>query len=377
MTNNSIPPDSRQEAFLNSLGQEIKILAREFGFADCGITGVDLGEHPAYLKKWLAAGYEGGMQWMHNHLDKRCDPALLEPGTLSVITLRMDYLPPETEAVKVLANSEKAYVSRYAVGRDYHKLIRKRLGQMAKRINQYLEDHPDLREAFPAFQSRAFTDSAPILERALAQRGGLGWIGKNCMLITPKAGSWFFLGEIYLNLPLPVDAPFNRDHCGQCSACHTACPTDAFVANGVLDAKRCISYLTIEHKGSIPEELRPLIGNRIFGCDDCQLVCPWNRFAKTTQEQDFHPRHQLDSADLVELFSWEEATFLKNTEGSPLRRTGYSNWLRNLAVALGNAPSSAEVIQALESRLEYPDPIVREHLLWALAQHQAPPATAE
>lgn len=367
----------QQQACLNSLVQEIKRLARELGFADCGITGVDLGEHPAYLKKWLAAGYEGEMQWMHNHLDKRSDPTLLEPGTLSVITLRMDYLPPETETVKVLANPEKAYVSRYAVGRDYHKLIRKRLGQMAKQINQHLDELPELKAAFPEFKSRAFTDSAPILERALAQRGGLGWIGKNCMLITPKAGSWFFLGEIYLNLPLPADPEFTKDHCGLCNACHSACPTNAFVADGVLDARRCISYLTIELKGSIPEDLRPLIGNRIFGCDDCQLFCPWNRFAKTTAEKDFHPRHQLDTADLVDLFHWDEATFLKNTEGSPLRRTGYISWLRNLAVALGNAPSTEAIIQALKARQEHPEPLVREHVLWALQQHQPAAVKAE
>jgi len=365
MTNNSIPPDSRQEAFLNSLGQEIKILAREFGFADCGITGVDLGEHPAYLKKWLAAGYEGGMQWMHNHLDKRCDPALLEPGTLSVITLRMDYLPPETEAVKVLANSEKAYVSRYAVGRDYRKLIRKRLGQMAKRINQYLEDHPDLREAFPAFQSRAFTDSAPILERALAQRGGLGWIGKNCMLITPKAGSWFFLGEIYLNLPLPVDAPFNRDHCGQCSACHTACPTDAFVANGVLDAKRCISYLTIEHKGPVDEDLRPGLGNRIYGCDDCLAVCPWNKFAVAAREVKYHARPDLVAPPLAELAALDDAGFRARFSGSPIKRIGHDRFIRNVLYAIGNSgdPALRGVAQA---RCEDADAAVRDAARWAV-----------
>lgn len=368
--------DPRTQQALAALVEEIRVLAREHGFADCGIAGVDLGEHPAYLKKWLQAGYEGDMQWMHNHLDKRCQPALLEPGTLSVITLRMDYLPPETQAVKILAQPEKAYVSRYALGRDYHKLIRKRLGQMAKKINHYLEADPALKAAFPEFKSRAFTDSAPVLERALAQQGGLGWIGKNCMLITPKAGSWFFLGEIYLNLPLPQDPPFTKNHCGQCNACHTACPTDAFVADGLLDARRCISYLTIEYAGSIPEDLRPLIGNRIFGCDDCQLFCPWNRFADSTHEKDFHPRHQLDSTDLAELFDWDEATFLSNTEGSPLRRTGYRSWLRNLAVALGNAPTSQAVLKALLSRAEDPDPLVKEHVHWALQRHQVQPVKA-
>ncbi|WP_114417261.1 tRNA epoxyqueuosine(34) reductase QueG [Marinospirillum perlucidum] len=365
-----IPLDSQQQACLADLAQQIKDLAKDYGFAATGISSVDLGEHPAYLKKWLDAGYEGEMQWMHRHLDKRCDPAELEPGTLAVVTLRMDYLPPETETVKILGKPEKAYISRYAVGRDYHKLVRKRLAQLAKALNQRLDALPELREAFPELKSRAFTDSAPVLERALAQQGGLGWIGKNCMLITPKAGSWFFLGELYLNLPLPPDPAFGRDHCGQCSACHSACPTDAFVADGVLDATRCISYLTIELKGSIPEELRPLMGNRIFGCDDCQLVCPWNRFAKPTAEKDFHPRHQLDSADLVDLFAWDETTFLKNTEGSTIRRTGYISWLRNLAVALGNAPGSTEVIQALQARADHPEALVREHVSWALKQHR-------
>lgn len=359
-----------QEAALVNLAQSIKQLSKDYGFADCGISGIDLGEHPAYLKKWLAAGYAGEMQWMQNHLDKRSDPALLEAGTLSVITLRMNYLPPETQTVKVLANPNQAYISRYALGRDYHKLIRKRLGQLAKRINELLAKEPCLESLATRFKSRAFTDSAPVLERALAQQGGLGWIGKNAMLITPKAGSWFFLGEIYLNLPLPTATAFNKNHCGQCTACIQACPTQAIVAPGVIDARRCISYLTIELKGSIPEELRPLIGNRIFGCDDCQLFCPWNRFAKTTQEQDFHPRHQLDTRSLIELFSWDEALFLKNTEGSPLRRSGYLLWLRNLAVALGNAPASKSIIAALNQQRYHPEPLVREHVEWALAQQQ-------
>lgn len=367
--------DSEQQAGLDTLAANIKDWAKTFGFADCGISGVDLGEHPTYLKKWLAEGYEGDMQWMHRHLDKRCNPDQLEPGTLAVITLRMDYQPPETQALKILANSDKAYISRYALGRDYHKLIRKRLGQLAKHINQHLDENAALKKAFPEFRSRAFTDSAPVLERALAVQGGLGWIGKNCMLITPKAGSWFFLGEIYLNLPLPQDKAFGKDHCGQCSACHTACPTNAFVADGVLDARRCISYLTIELKGSIPEDLRPLMGNRIFGCDDCQLFCPWNRFAKTTQEKDFHPRHQLDHSDLISLFQWDETTFLSRTEGSAIRRTGYISWLRNLAVALGNAASSPAIIAALQSRADHPDPVVKEHVLWALARHQVKPAS--
>ena len=355
---------------LQTLAQNIRQMARELGFSACGITGVDLGEHPAYLKKWLAAGYHGDMGWMENHQDKRADPALLEPGTLSIISVRLDYLPPETQAIQVLNNPEQAYVSRYALGRDYHKLIRKRLAQLADQINQRIQQTPELQTALGEVKSRAFTDSAPVLERGIAQQAGLGWIGKNCMLITPRAGSWFFLGELYLNLPLPPDPPFIKDHCGQCHACHTACPTNAFAADGVLDARRCISYLTIELKGSIPLELRPLIGNRIFGCDDCQLVCPWTRFTPSTREKDFYPRQDLDSSSLLELFRWDEPTFLKNTEGSAIRRTGYSNWLRNIAVALGNAPHSNAVIQALQEKSQYPDAIVREHVEWALERQE-------
>lgn len=358
------------QQLLIQLAEHTKTLARELGFSACGISGVNLGEHPAYLKKWLDAGFHGDMQWMANNLEKRFDPSLLEPDTQAIVSVRLDYLPPETQAIKILGSADKAYVSRYALGRDYHKLIRKRLSKLAEQINQQIEDTPELKAAFPNFTSRAFTDSAPVLERGIAQQAGLGWLGKNCMLITPKAGSWFFLGELYINLPLPADKPFTKDHCGACTACHVACPTQAFVADKVLDARRCISYLTIELKGSIPEALRPLMGNRIYGCDDCQLVCPWTRFSPTTKEADFYPRHQLDSSDLIELFNWTEATFLKNTQGSPIRRSGYINWLRNIAVALGNAPTSTVIIDALTTKRDYPDVIVQEHILWALQQHQ-------
>tara|TARA_Y100001973_G_scaffold87801_1_gene132245 strand:- start:439 stop:1266 length:828 start_codon:yes stop_codon:yes gene_type:complete len=271
----------------------------------------------------------------------------------------MDYLPTETEMAKRLANPDAAYISRYALGRDYHKLIRRRLQQLAERIEQLIGP----------FGYRAFVDSAPVMERALATRSGLGWIGKNTMLINRKAGSYFFLGELYTDLPLPIDAPQQTEHCGKCTACLTACPTDAFVDSHVLDARRCISYLTIELKGAIPEDLRKPMGNRVFGCDDCQLVCPWNRFAKATQETDFTPRHNLDQASLVELFRWDEATFLKRTEGSPVRRIGHERWLRNLAVGLGNATSSINVIEALKQRQTHPSALVREHVDWALAQH--------
>jgi epoxyqueuosine reductase len=272
----------------------------------------------------------------------------------------MDYLPGDTEMSKRLSQPETAYVSRYALGRDYHKLIRKRLQQLAERIQQ----------AIGPFGYRAFVDSAPVLEKAIAQQAGLGWIGKNTLVLNRKAGSWFFLGELFVDLPLPVDTPHTSEHCGSCSACLDICPTGAFVGPYVLDARRCISYLTIELKGAIPAELRPLIGNRVFGCDDCQIICPWNRFARPTSQGDFQPRHQLDNSELAALFRWTEEEFLSRTEGSPLRRTGYQNWLRNLAVGLGNAPSSIPVLAALEARREDPSALVREHVAWALAQHQ-------
>jgi len=271
----------------------------------------------------------------------------------------MDYLPSPDSPKEALTDREGAYVTRYALGRDYHKLIRKRLAQLAAKID----------EAVSGYDYRAFVDSAPVLERALAQRAGLGWIGKNNMLIHPKAGSFFFLGEIFTSAPLPVDAPFETDHCGSCSACLDLCPTDAFAGPHKLDARRCISYLTIELKGSIPEELRPLMGNRVFGCDDCQLVCPWQKFSKPTDEKDFQPRHGLDNSSLAELFLWTEEQFLKRTEGSAIRRTGYEGWLRNLAVGLGNAPSTIPVIEALKKRADHPSEMVREHVQWALRRH--------
>jgi len=278
---------------------------------------------------------------------------------LRVVSLRMDYLSGDTQMAKMLAQPEKAYVSRYALGRDYHKLIRKRVQQLAEKIQA---------EIGP-FGFRAFVDSAPVLEKAIAEQAGLGWIGKNTLVLNRKAGSYFFLAELFVDLPLPVDPPHATEHCGRCSACLDICPTNAFVGPYVLDARRCISYLTIELKGAIPEELRPLIGNRVFGCDDCQIVCPWNRFARPSGESDFKPRHNLDNAELAELFMWDEEKFLSSTEGSPLRRTGYENWLRNLAVGLGNAPSTIPVLEALKARREHPSALVREHVEWALRQH--------
>ncbi|MEM9255691.1 MAG: tRNA epoxyqueuosine(34) reductase QueG [Pseudomonadota bacterium] len=344
---------------LQSLTQEIRQWARELGFQQVGITDVDLAEHEAYLQKWLDAGYYGDMGYMRRHGSKRSRPAELVPGTSRVISLRMDYLTQDNVPEEILASSERAYISRYALGRDYHKLIRRRLAGLAKRID----------EAAAGGQYRAFVDSAPVLERALAERAGLGWIAKNTMLINSDAGSWFFLGEIYTNIPLPVDPPQEDKHCGSCTSCLQVCPTDAFNGPFSLDARRCVSYLTIEHQGSIDEALRPLMGNRVFGCDDCQLCCPWNKFASLTDETDFRPRHELGSAQLVDLFNWDEATFLARTEGSAIRRIGHQRWLRNLAVALGNAPSSPDIITALKARRHHPSELVREHVEWALQRH--------
>jgi epoxyqueuosine reductase len=340
------------------LASTIRDWAAELGFAQLGVTDVDLGEHPRYLERWLEAGYHGDMHYMEKHGERRGHPELLIPGTLRVLSLRMDYLPADTEPLRILEDPSKAYISRYTLGRDYHKLVRKRLAQLAKRIAD---------QAGGNF--RAFVDSAPVLERGIAEQAGLGWIAKNTMLINPQAGSWFFLGEIYTDLPLPTDQPQLEKHCGSCQACLDICPTNAFVGPFELDARRCISYLTIEYAGSIAEELRPLMGNRIFGCDDCQLVCPWNKFAQPTGEQDFSPRHQLDDRDLVELFGWDENTWLSRTEGSAIRRIGFERWLRNIAIGLGNAPTSSAVVDALNARLDYPSELVKEHVQWALGRH--------
>jgi epoxyqueuosine reductase len=346
------------------LVQKIREWATELGFQQIGITGVDLGEHEDYLQKWLDAGYHGSMEYMARHGSKRTRPDELVPGTLRVISLRMNYLERDTQALEVLASPHKAYISRYTLGRDYHKLVRKRLSQLAIRIETEMGSG--------AF--RAFVDSAPVLERAAAEKAGLGWIAKNTMLINREAGSWFFLGEIFTDLPLPIDDAYTGKHCGTCSACLDICPTSAFTGPFQLDARKCISYLTIEHHGSIDPELRPLMGNRIFGCDDCQLCCPWNKFAQATDEGDFKPRHGLADVELVTLFEWDEKTFLAKTEGSAIRRIGYERWLRNLAVALGNAPRSESVVNALLARRQHTSPLVREHVAWGLQQHGATPA---
>lgn len=350
-----------QPAPTRQLVERIRDQAMQLGFSRFGISGIELGEDAEYLRRWLDAGMHGSMQWMAAHGDKRARPAELVPGTLSVISVGLDYGRAHDEAWETLADGERAYVARYALGRDYHKLMRNRLQKLAEAVQALLGP----------FGYRAFTDSAPVLERALARNAGLGWIGKHTCLIDKNGGSWFFLGELYTDLPLPPSAPASN-HCGTCSRCIDICPTQAIIAPYRLDARRCISYLTIEHQGSIPEDLRRGIGNRIFGCDDCQLICPWNKFARRFEEPDFAPRNRLDVASLVELFAWEEDEFLRRTEGSPIRRSGHERWLRNIAVALGNAPTTPAIITALHSRAQHPSELVREHVAWALAQHSLP-----
>ena len=328
------------------------------GFQRCGISDIALDEDAGHLRDWLAQGLYGTMDWMARHGELRARPQELTPGTVRVISVGLDYGQDDDAAWATLADGSRAYVARYALGRDYHKLIRRRLQQLADRIAA---------ETGP-FGYRVFVDSAPVLERALARNAGLGWIGKHTCLIDKDGGSWFFLGEIYVDMPLPVDAPATA-HCGTCTRCIDICPTRAITAPHRLDARRCISYLTIEHEGAIPLELREPIGNRIFGCDDCQLVCPWNKFARRTDEPDFRARNNLDRASLAELFAWSENEFLQRTEGSAIRRSGHARWLRNIAVALGNAPTSPEVVAALQSRRDIEDAVVREHVEWALTRH--------
>ncbi|TOA66924.1 tRNA epoxyqueuosine(34) reductase QueG [Vibrio parahaemolyticus] len=338
------------------LAQQIKVWGKELGFQKVGICDVDLSEHEAALQKWLDAGYHGSMDWMARHGMMRARPNELLPGTVRVISVRMDYLPPEAQFASNLANKSHAYISRYALGRDYHKLVRKQLNKLGKLIE----------EEVGQFGYRPFVDSAPILERPLAQKAGLGWTGKHSLILDKECGSWFFLGELLIDLPLPVDTP-SVDQCEKCRACITSCPTQAIVEDKVVDARRCISYLTIEFDGVIPEEFRKPIGNRIYGCDDCQLVCPWNRYADVTEQEDFHRRESFHNPDLVELFQWDEATFLKNMEGSAIRRIGHEQWLRNISVALGNAEYSQRVIDALNARLGE-SKLLDEHIEWALTQ---------
>ena len=335
---------------LSQLPDRIKAWARELGFEQTGIADCDLAEAEDHLSAWLEGGYHGDMDFMAAHGTRRTRPAELVAGTRRVISVRMNYMPDDVKpAQAVLDDTKIGYVARYAVGRDYHKVLRNRLEKLARRI----------REAVGDFGYRVFTDSAPVMEVELAMKAGLGWRGKHTLLLNREAGSWFFLGEIYTDLDLPVDQP-EQEHCGSCVRCIDICPTGAIVSPYKLDARRCISYLTIEHKGSIPVELRSLMGNRIFGCDDCQLVCPWNRFAQKTTLPDFDARHQLDGTQLVALFAWDKQTFERNTQGSAIRRIGHERWLRNIACALGNAPTSPEIVAALISRADHSSVLVRE-----------------
>ena len=342
------------------LAVQVKAWGRELGFQKVGIAAIELAEDERRLLAWLKAGHNGGMAWMARHGARRARPAEIVPGTLRVISARMDYWPDGADAAKVLDDATMGYVSRYALGRDYHKVVRNRLARLADR----------LAGAAGSTGYRAFTDSAPVLEKALARNAGLGWIGKHTNLLDRQDGSWFFLGEVFTDLPLPADEPVTA-HCGSCTACIEVCPTRAIVAPYRLDARRCISYLTIEHHGPIPEEFRAAIGNRIYGCDDCQLVCPWNRHARVTSEPGFQPRNGLDATRLTELFAWTEAGFEERLAGSAIRRIGHERWLRNVAIALGNAPRTPEVIAALERRRDDPGAVVRDAVGWALRERRA------
>ncbi|MDJ0750298.1 MAG: tRNA epoxyqueuosine(34) reductase QueG [Woeseiaceae bacterium] len=343
-----------------TLKKEIANWSRELGFQQSGVSDVDLSQAEARLAEWLQARFHGTMHYMERHGSKRSRPDDLVPGTIRVISVRMDYLvEDQDDAIALLDHDSKAYVSRYALGRDYHKVLRQRLQKLADRIESRIGP----------FGYRVFVDSAPVLEKALAENAGLGWVGKHTNLINRNDGSWFFLGELYTDLPLPVDDA-ETSHCGTCTACIDVCPTKAIVAPYTLDARRCISYLTIESDEPIPVEFRKPIGNRIYGCDDCQLFCPWNKFASLTSEPDFAPRQNLDQAGLIDLFAWDEVEFLEKTEGSAIRRIGHERWLRNVAVALGNARTTPEVVAALRSRQHSQSELVAEHVAWALAQHE-------
>jgi len=348
------------------LVEKIKCWGKELGFSQLGITDIDLSKHEHALEKWLANNYHGNMDYMARHGLMRARPAELEPGTVRAISVRLDYLPTKAKCARILKAKDHAYISRYALGRDYHKLMRKRLQQLGKKITEYCEN----------FNFRPFVDSAPILERPLAEKAGLGWVGKHSLLLNKEAGSWFFLGELLIDIPLPVTTtePKNTavtdNDCGKCVACIKICPTKAIVEPYVVDARRCISYFTIESPDPIPIELRPLMGNRIYGCDDCQLICPWNKYAKLSLEEDFQARHQLDEITLLTLFSWDEPYFLATFQGSSIRRIGFQSWQRNIAVALGNAPWNANIYSALEDKLTVASELVAEHIHWAIEQQK-------
>ncbi|MEM6189161.1 tRNA epoxyqueuosine(34) reductase QueG [Shewanella scandinavica] len=360
-------PNQSYASTLSRLALQIKTWGKALGFAQVGICDTDLTAEEAKLQAWLDKGFHGEMAYMATHGMMRARPQELHPGTVRVISVRMDYLPPEAGFATNLTDPNLGYISRYAGGRDYHKLLRARLKKLGDQISAEL-----VSLGFDAADFRPFVDSAPVLERPLAEKAGIGWTGKHSLILNHEAGSWFFLGELLINLPLPVDIPI-QEGCNTCVACITSCPTGAIVEPYVIDGRRCISYLTIELQGAIPEEFRPLMGNRIYGCDDCQLVCPINRQAPLTAETDFHIRPQLKQPDLLSLFAWSEAEFLKQTEGSAIRRIGHKRWLRNIAVALGNAPASPSIIAALNARKNSDDidEIVREHIEWALNAQQS------
>lgn len=348
------------QAVLLELAHTIKGWGKDLGFQAVGISDIDLADQEAHLQTWLDNEFHGEMDYMARHGMKRARPAELLPGTLRVISVRMDYLPKDAQFASNLADKDLAYISRYALGRDYHKVMRKKLKQLGDKIQAEIAD----------LGFRPFVDSAPVLERPLAEKAGLGWVGKHSLLLDKAAGSWFFIGELLVDLPLPTDTP-QSNQCAQCVSCIKICPTQAIIAPYVVDGRRCISYLTIELQGAIPLEFRKAIGNRIYGCDDCQLICPWNRFAETTQEPDYQAKSFLQKQSLINLFSWSEETFLKNTEGSPIRRIGHQRWLRNIAIALGNAPSNASVIKVLQEKLALSDDdLVNEHIQWALDEQQ-------
>lgn len=341
------------------LSYQIKRWAKDFGFSSVGITDVNLSDDQRYLDKWLENGYQGEMTYLERNNSKREFPNELVEGTRRIISVTMNYLPEGYNGRELLGSDNQAFVSGYARGRDYHKLMRSRLKKLAEKIKEY-----------SSHSNRVFVDSAPVLEKAIAQKAGLGWIGKNTLLLNKNSGSYFFLGEIYTDIELPIDEPNTENHCGSCTSCIDICPTNAFVGPNQLDARKCISYLTIEYKGSIPEELRPKMGNRIFGCDDCQIFCPWNKFTHYTDEEDFLPRHKLDDIELCELFNWSEDDFLNKTEGSPIRRAGYESWLRNIAIALGNATYSKNILEVLSFRQDSSSAIVKEHVNWAIKEQQ-------
>ena len=352
--------NSQSSEYYASLSQQIKTWGKSLGFQSIGISDLELLEAENYLTSWLADNNHGSMSYMAKHGKKRTRPALLEPGTLRIISVRMDYLPENAkDPWEVLNDNKQAYISRYTLGRDYHKILRQRLKKLAEKITTEVG----------SFGFRVFVDSAPVMEKAIAEKAGLGWIGKHTNLLSREAGSWFFIGEIYVDIPLITDSKLNS-HCGDCTACIDECPTQAIVAPYRVDARRCISYLTIENKNAIPIEFRKAMGNRIYGCDDCQLVCPWNRFSHNTNEKDFFIRHNLDNISLLELFHWNEEIFLKNTEGSAIRRIGYQSWLRNIAVALGNANPSDKIIAALKEKYSATNDMVKEHISWALDQQK-------